>query len=362
MKNALTLPRVAGIAIYIHWTFAILIGWIVLTNLWAGLDWIHISWMVLFVLALFVCVTLHELGHALAARYYGIPTRDITLYPIGGVARLERMPEKPVHELVVALAGPAVNILIMLALLPFISTMEVPIEDGAEVFLIDESNFLAMVGVVNVWLALFNLIPAFPMDGGRVLRALLSMRIHRVRATEIAAFVGQAIAILFVFAGFYSNPFLIFIGLFVILGARAETEAVRSQSFLEGYTARDALMRRYLTLEKHQPLADAVRLLLDGQAKTFLVTDEGAPYGVLSRDHILRGIQSSGESAPVHVAADTQLHYFELDTPLEDILSHFQHQPYSVVLVREGDQLIGLIDSENISELIMVNAARLRAS
>ncbi len=360
MKNALVLPKIAGISVYIHWTFAILIGWIVLTNLWAGLDLVHVGWMVLFVLGLFVCVTLHELGHALAARHYGIQTRDITLYPIGGVARLERMPQKPSQELVVALAGPAVNVLIMLALLPLISRFEMPEEDGAQVFLIDETSFLPMLGIVNVWLAVFNLIPAFPMDGGRVLRALLSMRMDRVRATEIAAFVGQAIAILFVFAGFYSNPFLIFIGLFVILGARAEAEAVRSQSFLEGFTAGDALMTNFQTLDKHQTIREAVQLLLDGQARTFLVTDGDMPYGVLSRDHIIRGIQSSGEGAPVHTVADTRLHYFDLQTPLEEVLAHFQQEPGSIVLVRDGYRLAGIIDSENVSELIMVNAARLR--
>lgn len=362
MKNALVLPKIAGISVYIHWTFAILIGWIVLTNLWAGLNVVQVGWMVLFVLGLFVCVTLHELGHALAARHYGIQTRDITLYPIGGVARLERMLQKPIHELVVALAGPAVNILIMLALLPLISNFELPEEDGAQVFLIDEQSFLPMLGIVNVWLAAFNLIPAFPMDGGRVLRALLSLRMDRVRATDIAAFIGQAIAILFVFAGFYVNPFLIFIGLFVILGARAEAEAVRSQSFLEGFTAADALMTNFPILDKYQTLREAVQLLLDGQARTFLVTEAGMPYGVLNRDHIIRGIQSAGEGAPVHTVADTRLYYFDTWTPLEDVLAHFQQEPGSIALVREGSRLAGIIDSENISELIMVNAARLRTT
>ncbi len=362
MKNALALPKVASIPIYIHWTFAILIGWIVLTNLWAGLDWLHVSWMVLFVLGLFVCVTLHELGHALAARYYGIHTRDITLYPIGGVARLDRMPQKPAHELVVALAGPAVNVIIMLALWPLIADFDMPEEDGARVFLIDENNFLPMLGIVNVWLAAFNLIPAFPMDGGRVLRALLSLRMDRVRATEVAAFVGQAIAVLFVFAGFYTNPFLIFIGLFVILGARAEAEAVRSQSFLEGFTARDALMTNVPVIDKHQTIHEAVQILLDGQARTFLVTENGMPYGILSRDHIIRGIRSAGEGAPVHTVADTRLHYFDAWAPLEEVLAYFQQEPGAIVLVREGNRLAGVIDSENISEFIMINAARLQTA
>jgi len=358
MKRALSLPKVAGIEIYVHWTFAILIAWIIFTNLRAGLDAVHVGWMLLFVLSLFVCVTLHELGHALAARRYGIKTLDITLYPIGGVASLEKMPENPRHELVVALAGPLVNVVIMLLLLPLISTFDWPDREAQTVFLIDQNSFLPMLGVVNIWLALFNLIPAFPMDGGRVLRALLAMRMSRVQATDLAATIGKIIAVGFVFAGFYTNPFLIFIGLFIILGAHAEAEMVKSQSFIQGLTARDALMTNFSTLDKNQNIGAAVKMLLDGEAKNFLVTDDGAPFGVLNRDHIIRGIQAAGESAPIHTVADTDLLYADIDMPLQAVLQEFQKVKRSIILVREQGQLAGIIDLDNISELIMVNAAR----
>ena len=358
MKRALSLPKVAGIEIYVHWTFAILIAWIIFTNLRAGLDAVHVGWMVLFVLSLFVCVTLHELGHALAARRYGIKTLNITLYPIGGVASLEKMPENPKHELVVALAGPLVNVVIMLLLLPLISTFDWPDREAQTVFLIDQNSFLPMLGVVNVWLAVFNLIPAFPMDGGRVLRALLAMRMSRVQATDLAATVGKIIAVGFVFAGFYTNPFLIFIGLFIILGAHSEAEMVKSQSFIQGLTARDALMTNFSALDKNQTIGAAVKMLLDGEAKNFLVTDDGAPFGVLNRDHIIRGIQAAGESAPIHTVADTDLLYADIDMPLQAVLQEFQKVKRSIILVREQGQLAGIIDLDNISELIMVNAAR----
>ena len=358
MKRALSLPKVAGIEIYVHWTFAILIAWIIFTNLRAGLDAVHVGWMVLFVLSLFVCVTLHELGHALAARRYGIKTLNITLYPIGGVASLEKMPENPRHELVVALAGPLVNVVIMLLLLPLISTFDWPDREAQTVFLIDQNSFLPMLGVVNIWLAVFNLIPAFPMDGGRVLRALLAMRMSRVQATDLAATVGKIIAVGFVFAGFYTNPFLIFIGLFIILGAHAEAEMVKSQSFIQGLTARDALMTNFSALDKNQTIGAAVKMLLYGEAKNFLVTDDGAPFGVLNRDHIIRGIQAAGESAPIHTVADTDLLYADIDMPLQAVLQEFQKVKRSIILVREQGQLAGIIDLDNISELIMVNAAR----
>jgi len=363
MKHALSLPKIAGISIYIHWTFAILIAWIIFSNLRAGLDAVHIGWSILFVLSLFVCVTLHELGHALAAKRYGIKTTDITLYPIGGVARLEKMPENPKHELVVALAGPLVNVVIMLLLLPVIFGFAWPENEEAQrTFVIDQSSFLPMLGVVNVWLALFNLIPAFPMDGGRVLRALLSMQLNRVKATEVAATIGQIIAIGFVFAGFYLNPFLIFIGLFIILGARTEAEMVKSQSFLQGYTARDAVMTNYQALDRNQSVGDAVRLLLDGEAKNFLVNEEGRPYGVLNRDHIIRGIQTAGESAPIHTVADTNLLYTDIAMPLQEVMLKFQQSKQTIILVQDRGELVGIIDLDNISELIMVNAARGRTT
>lgn len=360
MKRALSFPKIFGISIYIHWTFSILIAWIIYSNLRAGLDWLHVGWMVLFVLSLFVCVTLHELGHALAARHYGILTRDITLYPIGGIARLEKMPEKPSQELVVAFAGPAVNVVIMLLLLPFIAKMNIAVSESETALLINESNFLAMLGIINVWLALFNLIPAFPMDGGRVLRALLAMKTGRVRATNIAATVGKILAAGFVFAGFYLNPFLIFIGLFIILGAHSEAKMVQAQSYISGFTARHALMTDVKMLDVKQRIFDAVKMLLDGEAKNFLLMKEGKPYGIVTRDHIIKGLREQGEDTGLETIADTQLYYADINTPLEEIFNDIQRQGNPLVLITENGQLAGAVDFENISELIMVNSARSR--
>lgn len=362
MKRALSSPKIFGIQVYIHWTFSLLIIWIVFTNLRAGMDLVHVGWMILFVLSLFLCVTLHELGHALAARRYGIQTKDITLYPIGGVASLERMPEKPIQELVVALAGPAVNVVIMLLLLPLMLRSDIFSDSGEKMLVIHAGNFLPMLGIINVWLALFNLIPAFPMDGGRVLRALLSMKTNRVRATNIAAMIGKGLAVLFVIGGFYLNPFLIFIGIFVFMGAHAESRMVSSQSFISGMTARDAVMTRYQTLDLNRPLADAIKLLLDGEAKNFLITDNGRPYGVINRDLIIKGISSGGESLPVKDVADTNLIYCKPDVPLFDVFLEFQKTRTPIILVFDDLQLIGIIDAENIAELMMVNQAKMLMS
>lgn len=354
----LTFPKIAGINIYIHWTFSLLIVWIIYNNVRAGLDTSQIIWSVIFVLSLFVCVTLHELGHALSAKRYGIKTKDITLYPIGGVARLEKMPEKPKQELVVALAGPAVNFIIAILLSPIILRSDLSADESSNVLIIGAHNFLPMLGMLNITLAVFNLIPAFPMDGGRVLRALLAMKLGRVKATQIAAGIGKILAFGFIVMGFYSNPFLIFIGLFIILGASAEEQMVTTQSLVQEFTAKNAMMTNFITIEKEEPIAKAIELLLAGQAKSFLITDAGTPYGVIDRDDIIRGVKEHNEHQSVQHIAQKELIYVQSSTPLNEVFMEFRRTRTPLILVMDNDRLAGLIDTENIAELIMIQNAR----
>ncbi len=363
MKNAFAFPKIAGIHVYIHWTFSLLIFYIIYINMRAGLDASQIVWSVLFVLSLFVCVVLHEFGHALTARRYGIKTRDITLYPIGGVARLEKMPENPIHELLVALAGPLVNILIVLLLLPVLMSYDFAQSVNDNALVIGTGNFLPMLGVVNLWLALFNLIPAFPMDGGRVLRAIMAMKTTRLKATNVAAAIGKGLAIVFIIAGFYMNPFLIFIGLFIFLGAQAEAQMVKTQFFISDLTASDALMTRYSGLDIHDPISRAVTRLLDGEAKNFVVTSNGRPYGTVGRDQIIKGLKDFGEDGRMEKIADKNLVIVNPATPLKDVFAKMQQSRPPLILVMEAEKLAGVINGENISELIMIkNAMTERAS
>ncbi|HET9487083.1 MAG TPA: site-2 protease family protein, partial [Chryseosolibacter sp.] len=242
MKYSLYLGKVSGITIRVHWTFLILIFWIVFSNLRSGLSFNEIAWSLTFVLTIFVCVILHELGHALTAQRFKIKTREISILPIGGVAQMETIPEKPKEELLVALAGPAVNILIAAILYPFVSLTH-DMEELKSLAQIGPTNFLAVLMTINLWLALFNLIPAFPMDGGRVLRALLAFKLSHAKATAIAASIGQVLAMVFVFFGFFFNPFLIFIGFFIFLGAQSEAAYAQSKFMLKGFTVQDVLMQ-----------------------------------------------------------------------------------------------------------------------
>jgi Zn-dependent protease len=236
MRWSLKLGKIAGIRIYLHWTFLILPLWVFFNDLGKGLGLPGAVQSVLFVIALFGCIVLHELGHALAARRYGIPTRDITLLPIGGVARMERMPREPRQELWVAIAGPLVNVgIAAVLLLALVALQFVPAR-----FVASQAAFLVPLLWANLFLLVFNLLPAFPMDGGRVLRALLAQRLDYIRATRIAARVGQVMSILFVIAGFtvLKNPMLMLIGVFIFFGARNEAHIVEVGRNLEAEPAR----------------------------------------------------------------------------------------------------------------------------
>ena len=224
MRWSLKIASISGIEVRIHLTFLLFLAWIWLSRYRAGGTPGAIQG-VLFILALFGCVLLHEFGHAFAARGFGITTPDITLLPIGGVARLSRIPDKPWEELLVAIAGPLVNVVIAATLI-FVLHASVALDQITDLES-PRAEFLGTLAYVNVMLVLFNLIPAFPMDGGRILRALLAMTMPYVRATQIAAWIGQALAIVFGILGFFVNPLLVFIAFFIFAGAQQEAAMAR---------------------------------------------------------------------------------------------------------------------------------------
>ncbi|MFM1877416.1 MAG: hypothetical protein RLZZ241_282 [Bacteroidota bacterium] len=258
MKGSLVLGKVAGIKIQVHWSFTLLLAWVAISNIKAGGNYASGLFNIASVLVLFLCVTLHELGHALMARRFAIHTKSITLLPIGGVAALEKLPEKPGAELAVALAGPAVNFLILLLLLPFASLKPLTSlnTSSLETWLTTPSwdTFLIYLLFANGALLVFNLIPAFPMDGGRVLRALLGFRFSRAQATEIASRLGQTIAFLFLLLGLFFNPFLVLIAVFVYFGAYTENQMVQKEGQLMGYTVRDALLTQFTSIPQNSAL------------------------------------------------------------------------------------------------------------
>lgn len=356
MRGSIYLGKIAGIKIFIHWTFSLLILWVLFTTLREGKDMAEAILMVTLILTVFACVTLHELGHALTARIYHFNTRDITLLPIGGMARMDELPEKPLQELVVALAGPLVNAVIAILLAPFVFMMTMPNLD-LETIELSWNTFLLHLLIVNIMLALFNLIPAFPMDGGRVFRAVLSFFIPRVKATLYAARTGQLVAIIFFIGGFFSNPFLSVIGIFIFLMAQSENDQVKARSILQDFKVRDVIMRNFHVLSPGQSVGEAADLLLNVQGKDFLVMDSGKIAGVLDRNSLLKVLSEKGREARVAEAMQTGIQPLHPETALDKVFTQFGKMRYSFLPVVEHGQLLGVIDLENITELIMIRGA-----
>lgn len=346
--------RIAGIPIYVHWTFLILIAWVIFAA-WgrSGGDVAETAGAVGFVLAIFGCIVLHEMGHALAARRYGVPTADITLLPIGGVARLQRIPEHPAEELVVAVAGPLVNVAIAVVL--FLLGYRLPMDTDAD-FLV-QGPFLGRLMFFNIFVVLFNLLPAFPMDGGRILRSLLAMVLDYVRATRIAASVGQFMAILFGFLGLMGNPFLLLIALFVWIGAEAEAVQVQQRSLMKDVSVREAMLTDFQTLEPTDTLGHATDLLLAGSQQDFPVAVDGRLGGVLTRDVLFAELAKGGREASVGEAPLRELPSVEAGSMLVPAVTRLREERLPCLQVVEQGRPVGLLTAENIGEFLMVRTA-----
>ncbi|MEX0405728.1 site-2 protease family protein [Aquibium sp. LZ166] len=357
MQWSFPIARIAGSEVRIHVTFFLLLLWIGIAHFQNG-GGAAAAEGVAFIVAVFTCVVLHEFGHAIAARRYGIGTPRITLLPIGGVAELERMPEKPSEEIVVALAGPAVNVVIAAVLILVIGAQV----DGQTLSAMENpaQGFWARLAAVNVVLVLFNLIPAFPMDGGRVLRALLATRYPRVRATEIAGTVGQIAAFLFGFLGLIGgNPLLIFVAIFVYLAASAETQAIGLQDAARAFSVEETMIVRYETLGPASTLTDAGDALLRTTQHEFPVVDgAGRLRGFLTRGALVEGMKHGGASTPVINVMTQEIPHVRRDERLTAALDALQKSRAPAVAVLDAqERLVGYVTIENIGELMMLRSA-----
>ncbi len=355
MGWSLRVARLAGTEIRIHLTFILFLAWIG-SAYYLEYGAPAAAEGVLFITLLFACAALHELGHAMAARAYGIPTPDITLLPIGGVARLQRMPDRPLEEIVVALAGPVVNVLIALLLV---------VVAGASIGLSHlqhaagrPGDLIDRLATVNVGLVVFNLIPAFPMDGGRLLRALLATRTSYGRATRIAAGVGQAFAFLFGFLGLFGNPMLIFIALFLYLGASQEAAVAGLKDLAGWMSVSDAMVTEVVPLDIEATLGDAVEALLRTSQHEFPVVDAaGTVYGILTRDDMIRGLRDGGPELPVAVVMRRDIPLVSEGAAFDEAFQLMQNcQCPALPVVNRRGRLVGLITPENVGELMMIRS------
>jgi Zn-dependent protease/CBS domain-containing protein len=355
MRWSWKLGKIAGIDVYVHATFFLLILWVVILHWIAGRSLQAVISGVVFILVLFACVVLHEFGHALTARRYGFPTKDITLLPIGGVSRFERMPDKPWQEFWVAIAGPLVNVAIavVIYLVLFLSGGFKPVTGLS----ITGGPFLERMLVANLALAVFNIIPAFPMDGGRILRALLATRMDHVRATQAAASIGQALALVFGLIGLFRDPFLLFIAFFVWIGAAHEAQSVQVKEVFSGIPIRSAMQTQFSTLTTNNTLGDAVKLVLDGSQHDFPVLWGDKLMGILTRANLLSGLTQYGPDQLVTTVMQREFETAEPNEMLESVMNRLATSPARILPVLHDGQLVGLVTTENLGEYLMIQNA-----
>jgi stage IV sporulation protein FB len=356
MGWSISIGSIAGTAIRLHITFLLFLGWIFFASYTTGgadAAWYSLAFMVL----LFACVVAHEFGHIFMAKRFGVTTPTVTLLPIGGVAHLERIPEKPWEEFLVAVAGPAVNVVIAAGLVLFFGASL----DAKNLVGVDNSavSMLDRLAVVNVFLVAFNAIPAFPMDGGRVLRAALAARLGYVRATEIAATIGQFVAFGLGFLGLFGNPMLIFIAIFVYLAAASEAQLVAVRAMSRGVPVGAAMITQFATLSPDAQIDEAIETLLRTSQNEFPVVDGAErPIGVLGRNDLIKALKQRGPDAPVAEVMTSPLPSVSHRSCLDEafVLLREKSTP-AVAVVDAGGRLVGLVTSETIGEMLMVREA-----
>ncbi|MBL9143638.1 MAG: site-2 protease family protein [Verrucomicrobiaceae bacterium] len=356
MKWSFKLGRFLGIDVYIHLTFLVLLAFIGASHWMAGQNLADALGGMVFFILLFGCVLLHEYGHALMARKFGIGTRDIILLPFGGVASLERMPDKPSQELWVALAGPAVNVVIALGLalwLTLTGTWE-PLSQIGPV----HGNLAERLLAVNLGLVAFNMLPAFPMDGGRVLRALLAMKLDHARATRIAATIGKGMAAVFGIAGLFGNPMLLVIAFFVWMGASQEANASSMKSAFHGVTVREAMVTDFASVSSHSTLGDVSRLILATSQQDFpVINHDGRAIGMLTSEDVFAAIREHDPDTLVVDVMRTSFDAFEEGELLDVALTDARTEGTFPIAVLHKGRLTGILTAENIHELHLLRSA-----
>lgn len=359
MRDSLKILTVRGINLRIHITFPLILIWAMLQfGLLTGRGWDGALFGLIVILLLFAIVVLHELGHSIAAQNYGIEVEEIVLLPIGGVAMLKRIPENPMQEFVIAIAGPAVNFAIAIVLLIADSLFALggryaDIGEGlAAMQTLSAAAVFNYIFAANLFLAFFNLIPAFPMDGGRVLRALLASRMDYARATAIAVAIGQTLAWMLGLWGFLTGAFfLIIVAIFIYMGASQEGQMVQVRHVLRDLTVRHAYSRQTRLLSPNATLADAVEQVVTGFQADFPICDGDRLLGILTYKNLVDALQKYEPTTPVTVAMTTDLEPLSPDDELMEAQQQMARQNVDVLPVVEQGHFRGLLTSRDVGEV-----------
>jgi len=352
MKGSIKLLEVFGISVNIHITFLLL----PLIFLMLG----GVRSMVL-VLIVFVCVTIHELAHSLVAQRFGIRVKDITLLPIGGVASMSKMPQNPKQEFIISIVGPLSNI--VLAALIYYVLYNVPWMPKSILRNPTLGNTwrhtLAMVPVINVVLAVFNLLPAFPMDGGRLLRAFLATKMDFRKATKIAVYIGHIFAILFGYIGFmYRHPFLVLIAVFIYMAASAEESHVNLRETLKGYKVRDILNPQFLTLDKSTPISKVLELVFHSHQEDFPVMEGGKMAGFVTRADIIFAMHKKGSATLLSEIMRADVPSVTPEDRLTRVQRLMEENQIKALPVIHHSAVCGVVTLEDIGRIYSIMARR----
>lgn len=343
-----------------HVTLVLLLAWIATSYWLIGLGPRATAVGLVLFAAVFAIIVVHELGHALMARRFGVRTHDILLLPIGGIASLERIPEQPAHELAIALVGPAINLVIAGVLWLGIGLAGGPFDPTAATTI--GGAFAAQLLWINVVLAAFNLLPAFPLDGGRALRALLSLRIDRERATAIAAGTGKALAVVLAIFGILFNVWLVLIAFVVWLGAQHERELVRIRSSLAGVPASEVMSRRIEVVDIADSLATAATRMIDAGTAVLPIAERGRMLGALTRGDLVDGLRVAGPAASVARAPRHEVVPVAPNAPLEQVLDELRAAPGAIAIVVDGDTPVGLVTPDQLATYVALHPGRERST
>lgn len=356
MKANLNLGKYYGTEVQIHWTFFLLIAWIVFSEVLSGATIDRILFNLQFILAILICVLFHELGHMLVSKKFGITTKKMVLLPIGGISTVEKTTKSPKEEVLITLAGPMVNIVIALILFFVIPVREFISLNLGEYFtaLNDFSikTFLFFLFIVNVALAVFNMIPAFPLDGGRILRALLNVKFTRAKATFLATRISNVIAIVLLLIGLLFNPILVFLSLFLLIGSFSENIIVHQMELLKGHQVRDAMLKNITVFDPDDTMEAIVKVILSGSETNFVVVRDKNVAGLLYHKAIIEN--SHKRTLLVRDLMTVNFKTIKAGEGLPVAYRLLQDGPYPFLPVIEHDELVGAIDFANLHEFLLM--------
>jgi Zn-dependent protease len=355
MRGSYKILSIWGISLHLHWTFLLLIGWVLLVNAAGGNNVEQLTWSLLFLLAVFACIILHEFGHAMMAARFGIKAKEIVMLPIGGIASIEKFPDNPRQELAISIAGPLVSIGI--AGLLWLSIPNTPlIQNAPHMTIMHGHDFIYNLRIVNVALVVFNLIPAFPMDGGRILRALLGFKLNYIQATTIVATVGKIFAILFIVAGIILiNPLLAAIGIFIIFSAGAEEYYLRLKSLVTGIKLNEVLMYDYNSLQANTTVQEASNILNSNHSKYFILMDGVTPIGTINRMEIIKAIAEMNYNEPIKNLVKGKLEYLNGNREIDTVLEKLARDDEQIYPVMDNSHFIGVVNLNHIIEYLLLN-------